>query len=239
MTSISSIASIPSIPSNVILLQPPSFTLRKHIWETFPVDVIHLGDDEYAIVWRRKEIVKTRASLPSDQWKSFEEKLEELLFQALQASSAWTVEPAQRESHICVIRMTDPTQKTVADRELIPIPEDTIPENTIPERTIAPLLTRLNDIKEFFPVVWHTVSPCNSLQKTYSIEFHKEKLRTLLSSIPNSVGMEEQVKQMLLTALKASTAWTVEAPVANELCRITMVSRTSLRKNDGLWPRKQ
>jgi len=151
--------------------------------------------------------------------------MEELLFQALRASSAWTVEPAQRESHICVIRMTNSKH------------EESWPKSTIPERTIAPLLTRLNDIKEFFPVVWHTVSPCGSLQKTYSIEFHKEKLRTLLSSIPNSVGIEEQVKQLLLTALKASTAWTVESPVANELCRITMVSRGSTRKNDGLWPR--
>jgi hypothetical protein len=225
-------SSIPDVPTNEILVQPPSFTLRKHIWETFPVDVIHLNTNLYAIVWRRKEIVKTRASLPSDQWKSFEEKLEDLLFQALRASSAWTVEPAQRESHICVIRMTDST----ADEEKNAV--NPVKENTIPGKTIAPLLTRLNDIKEFFPVVWHTVSSCDSPQKTYSIEFHKEKLRSLLSSIPNSVGMEEQVKQLLLTALKASTAWTVESPVANELCRITMVSRGSLRKNDGLWPRR-
>jgi len=221
-----------SIPSNVILTEEtpcvPSFTLRKHIWETFPVDVLTLSNNAYAIVWRRKEIVKTRSTLSPESWKTFEENLESLLLKALKASSAWTVEPAQHESHVCVIRMKNTT-----------LPQDTMEKEaekeleTGPEKTVIPLLTRLNDIKVFFPVVWHPIP--KSREKTYSIEFHHSKLNTLISSISDTAGIEEKAKNLLLTALKASTAWNVSDGINNELCRITMVSRRpsrSMRKNE-------
>jgi hypothetical protein len=72
-------------------------------------------------------------------------------------------------------------------------------------------LTRLNHIKENFPVIWHEVSP-----KTFAIEIFGKKLKEM-------GGDRAKITAQLLAALKDSSAWTVK-PASNkdEVARIVL-----------------
>ena len=75
-------------------------------------------------------------------------------------------------------------------------------------------LTRLNQIKEMFPVIWHDV-PSNN-KKIYAIEIFGKKLREM-------GGDRAKVTAQLLAALKSSPAWTVQpASSKDEVARIVM-----------------
>lgn len=187
----------------------PTLHLRKDIWQNFPVHLIPLGkgDDgaeRHAIVWNRKSLNTWRAthSNSSNDWMKYEMKQTALLLAALNQSKKWILETPIQDEHICVIRMGFQEQ-TEHNQPFIRVP--------------SPILTCLNDIKAFFPVVWHEVSnqSTDDLGRTYAIELYGKKMKSL-SHID-----QEDVVECLYSSLKSSTAWKVLPPVMpNEFCRI-------------------
>ena len=208
ISSDSSILSIPSIPL-------PMLHHRKDIWEQFPVNLVPLGrgDDgaeRHAIEWNRKKLLEARESLPEDAWWTFESSLERHLLVALRSSPHWSVEPAQNNKQLCIIRMAFSTKAQKKGRTDVKT-----------ERSITPLLTCLNDIKRFFPVVWHSLDDADG-KKRYSIELHHAGVQTMTNAL--GYNAEKSIETLLLTALNASTSWTVEtAELCGEVCRIRMV----------------
>lgn len=189
-------------------LEFPILSLRKDIWTHFPVILMPLGTgsdgaERHAVMWHRKRLVAWRESRSADfqEWSDYEAITEYRLLKCLRASARWVVEPAQTDAHICVIRM---------------LYGDQAPELTIVQRVAQehiPVLTCLNDIKLYFPVVWHKLSD-NSNAKLYSIELYEKKI----------VGDRAEVVQKLEKALRASGSWRVlrAAPGSKEICRLEM-----------------
>lgn len=180
----------------------PNVHLRKDVWQSFPVHLIPLGrnpngDERHAIVWNRKRLSEWRATHPPSEWMDYEVNQTAQLMAALSQSTMWAIEQSSQYEHICVVRMC--SSKTTRPTDVY-------------IRSPIPVLTRLNDIKAFFPVVWHE-DPNNA--KTYSIELHKTKLKAL------SPSRKQEMVDSLCRALYASTAWKVLPPMSkNEMCRI-------------------
>ena len=188
--------------------------LRKDIWSKFPVIVIPLGRgtdgaERHAIVWHRKKLAEMRSKVSVDNWKNFDIHQHAILMESLQASKRWTVETSTHPEYICVIRMNFPSVIPPAANYESPA-------------ICSPVLTRLNDIKIHFPVVWHDVSAPNAIKKTYSIELHHSTIYRL--SKERNSDAEDQIVGLLMRALKASTAWRVLQPESDtEFCRIEML----------------
>jgi len=83
----------------------------------------------------------------------------------------------------------------------------------------VPVLRKLNDIKEHFPVVWHAV-PGQHGKSTYALEIFGKKLREMSTAAGRNVSNE--VTAHLMTALHASKAWHVLPSAGKELCRLEM-----------------
>jgi hypothetical protein len=186
--------------SNIIR---PALSSRKEIWENFPVSLIPLGRqneaDRHAVVWNRKNIVEWRKTCPdTNSWHVYEKVVKTLLMSELYRSTKWVVEPSEKEDQLCVIRMLFKGANNQTSNRV------NRPANTVPT------LTRLTDIRAFFPmVIWHQQST-----KSYGIEICCKKLK----------GQDKSfVEQNLLRSLKASTAWTVSNS-ANpaEICSIAL-----------------
>ena len=82
---------------------------------------------------------------------------------------------------------------------------------------VGPRLVKLNDIKEYFPVVWRKVDGRPG-KSTYAIELFGKKITEMSRAVGHDVRKE--VTDNLLAALRASNSWTVLAPVEREVCRI-------------------
>ena len=140
---------------------------------------------------------------------TFESTIESHLLQALKASPSWSVEPAQTNKQLCVIRMSFPRDNSSKRTDVTT------------ERSITPLLTCLNDIKRFFPVVWHCVDE-NEVKKRYTLELHHTAIKEISATL--NYNAEKHIQTLLLTALHASTSWAVHpAETSEEVCRLMMV----------------
>lgn len=190
----------------------PSLIFRKDIWTHFPVIVVPLGRgtdgaERHAIIWNRKKLTEWRASARPETWLQHESVQHERLIQGLHASTKWTVEMAANPDHICVIRMKYAMSNKHASNYEAPIIH-------------SPVLTRLTDIKAYFPVVWRAIS--NNSTKSFALELHRNDIAKL--SAARGQDVEDQIVGILMRALKASTAWRVLQPVeANEFCRLEML----------------
>ena len=187
--------------------QPNSIlSSRKDIWENFPVSLVQLGRDEndladrHAVVWNRKQLVDWRQKCPDpNSWYLHEKTIEARLLSELRRSTKWFVEQRQRDDQICIIRMAFKNAPSNRNQQTPPYTEN------------VPILTRLKDIQEFFPmVIWHEVG-----FKTYSIELSHKKLH--VCNNPATVA------NTLYKDLKASTAWNVQQGHGDEMCRISLV----------------
>lgn len=164
------------------------------------------GAERHAVVWNRKDLVEWRQTCPDpNNWHMYETAVESFLLSELRRSTKWIVEPGQKEDQLCVIRMVFKSATAKNDSPAF-----------VSMRNV-PTLTRLTDIKEFFPmVIWREVDLQNN-KKSYSIELSNKKLK----------GLDNQAIQNitnnLLNSLKASTAWKLTLGSTNELCRIDMV----------------
>ena len=190
---------------------PVTLNLRKDIWTHFPVIVVPLGRgtdgaERHAIVWNRKKLSDTRASMNVNAWLDYETVQHKALIESLTASKKWTVETASNPDHICVIRMSYKMMNKPASNYEAPLIR-------------SPVLTRLTDIKAHYPVVWHPVPGVN---KTFVLELHRKELANM--SATRRTDAEDQTVGLLMRALKASTAWRVLQPVENsEFCRLEML----------------
>lgn len=195
-------------------LSPP-FISRKQIWENYPVSLIPLGKDNdgaerHAVVWKRKNLVEWRQTCPdTNAWHMYESAVAAVLLNELRRSTKWVVEPQQKEDEICIIRMAFKSA-----------PNNVVSRKAWPPSNIVPTLTRLADIKAFFPMaIWReqTNASANQAKKSYTIELSCKKLKGL-----NETTVQE-IKQNLLRSLKATTAWTVTlSNCPDELCTIVM-----------------
>ncbi len=86
----------------------------------------------------------------------------------------------------------------------------------------VPVLLKLNDIKAFFPVVWHPVSGggAGSAKPIYALEIFGKRLREMSAAAGRDLTKE--VSANLMAALKASTAWRVLKGRDGEFCRLEM-----------------
>jgi hypothetical protein len=200
------------------------------------------GAERHAIVWHRKNLAMWRAERSEDmhEWMHYDAIQERRLLKALRASPRWTVEPAQTPDQICVIRMnfvvsrggaSDDEEECAATPTSSPVLTAAAPampaaaaggagaaaaeEWTTVKKGATPLLLRLNDIKERYPVVWSEV-PSLTRAKVYAIEIFGKRARELGLDIPKTT-------ESLLRALKASPSWRVLRPEGGrEVCRIEM-----------------
>ena len=217
----------------------PKLALRRDICQQFPVIVNKISSDEaedvYAVFWRND---KLRPLLK--ETKMTENALYQKLIKALNLSSKtarWVVEPARNENDLCTLVMSAAPVKSTAQQFVLPeanVNDDSRPATPAPaavaedaewvtvnaKKPVAvkaepAKLTRLNQIKEMFPVIWHDV-PNAANKKVYAIEIFGKKLREM-------GGDRAKVTTQLLAALKSSPAWTVQpASSNNEVARIVM-----------------
>ena len=185
--------------ANMNLWTQPLLLMRKDIWTLFPVTVVPLGSDAngaecHAIEWHMKNLRR---------WNMPRVVAYDHLMNALRSSRKWYVDPPRDGNMLCVIRMRF--------RAAIPTPVET------------PSLTCLNDIKHYYPVVWHPVVS-SSEYPVYSVEIYAN----LLAKMTKAAGYDvtEKVKKELAAALKASPAWIVlDGVEKQEFCRLKIVPR--------------
>ena len=181
----------------------PLLLTRKDIWTFFPVTVVPLGSDAngaecHAIEWHMKNL-RSWIKL----WNMPRLVAYDHLMAALKSSRKWYVDPPRNGNMLCVIRMRF--------RAAIPTPVET------------PFLTCLNDIKHYYPVVWHPVASSTEYP-VYSVEIYAN----LLAKMTKAAGYDvtDKVKKELAIALKASPAWIVlDGVEKQEFCRLQMVPR--------------
>ncbi len=214
----------------------PILSLRKQIWENFPVVVKQIeskAGNTYAVQWHMKNFQEARDACEHGwQYMDFEEDTYCRLMKALNASRNWTVQPAAGAEDLCTIVMNGEEEEKLLEKPLKPFvlpsrqvnDSDSVCSESSQESDgwievakkgpVVPVLRRLNDIKEHFPVVWSEVAGCSS--KTYAVELFGRKIKEL--------GLNgTKVKADLLAALKVSKSWTVlPATSDRQACQIRM-----------------
>jgi hypothetical protein len=177
----------------------PVLSLRKDIWTHFPVILKPLGAgqdgaERHAVMWHRKRLVEWRKQHTSDKltWMNYESVTEFRLMKSLRDSARWVVEPATDSTQICILRMLYGDQAPLMQRADL--------RALMYEQ--KPVLTCLNDIKMYFPVVWHRV---DDNKRLYSIELYEKKITEPCT--------REAIVEKLMNALRASSSWTVLPPV--------------------------
>jgi len=87
----------------------------------------------------------------------------------------------------------------------------------------APLLTRLNAIKEHFPVVWHKVEDADTRTAIYALEIFGKKITEMAhASRRTPADIRADIETRLMAALRASPAWRVLRSMGREFCRLEM-----------------
>jgi hypothetical protein len=202
----------------------PDLVMRKDIWTNFPVTLIPLGKDEsgaerHSVQWHRKNLVDGRDEA---DFNEYVERTERHLLKALNASSKWDVLDSETEEwfvpgkdlgeirkEICIIRMIflPSTAEAVMEPEATEVSE--------PSHGPKPVLKKLNDIKLYFPVVWHSQPP-EAGHPIYALEIHGKQARDR--------GLDmATLKPDLMAALRQSTAWRVLAGnKPTEVCRLEL-----------------
>jgi hypothetical protein len=218
-------------------LEFPVLTLRKHIWENFPVTCVPLGSgadgaERHAIVWHRKNLAEWREDAPSwEEWMDFQKITHYRLIKCLEASNRWTVEPPRRRTDdICVISMVfapkDADATPVAAPAAIPSPpagDEWItvaapPPRAAPAHSDVPVLTDPRQIAKFFPIVHN---PDWMETGVVAIQIHNKKMND--ACVSAGCDISKDIKDRLMAALKASKSWTVmPAAGPREYCRLLM-----------------
>ena len=213
----------------------PDLRLRKGIWENFPVDVIPIestdGIERHAIVWNKKKVEEWRVERVYSEGEAleYERYAEYRLLHALRAHPhKYTIEAPKKPNQIVIIAMVPgpgAEPRGAAPRAVVPpragagsaAPFMNAPPAPAVPAFVGPRLVKLNDIKEYFPVVWRKVDGRPG-KSTYAIELFGKKITEMSRAVGHDVRKE--VTDNLLAALRASNSWTVLAPVEREVCRI-------------------
>ena len=184
----------------------PDLTMRKGIWENFPVIVDAIpsedGTDRYALKWHAKNLADWKHSRAAtwDEYQEYETFAEFRLLHALRKfPHKYRLEPPRNRDEIVVIAMVHGAEPRANAYR-------------------GPRLVRLNDIKEHFPVVWKEVVGAPS--KTYAIELFGKRIRELSAAAGHDVS--EEVKRELLAALAASPSWRLLSGEGPVVARVVM-----------------
>jgi hypothetical protein len=182
----------------------PDLSKRKGIWEHFPVILDRIADrngkERYQLLWNMKNLDEWRSprSKSMEEWMEYQAWAEYRLFHALRAHAhIYAILPPSNVKQIAILEMEG---------------EPKAPNNRVP------VLAKLNDIKEHFPVIWNKI-PGRAGKSTYVLEIYGKKMRDI--SMKAGKNMEATVRKDLMIALKASKAWTVLPAVEkDEFCRL-------------------
>ena len=177
----------PAKPSKPVLT-------RKAIQKKFPVLVRLQSSRTLGIQWNMSKLMNWRTSSPNPlDWKTYEVQTARTLIDELR-SSGWNVSAPSDASFICSI---DHTQRLNC-------------LNWEYEEPDCPTMICLNDIKLFFPVIWHKFDSNDC--KMYSVELYNDKIRSMaVSRGIDSECLTKHLSSMLWTTLNQSPAWKVLA----------------------------
>lgn len=204
----------------------PDLTLRKGIWENFPVTLLPIvsrdGTERYAVVWHRKNLTEWRQTRPNsiDEFMEYKEYCEWRLMYALkQYAHKYTVEPARSTGEICVLAMVHAPKVAEADAET----ESETSDNedafvTLVPAAAAPVVAvrRALDVLKSFPVSWDREG------KNHYIKIHNKNIQILATSKGKSVtAMTSSVHADLLDALAECSDCVVTAK-PGYLCAVLM-----------------
>jgi hypothetical protein len=172
----------------------PDLSLRKGIWENFPVDVIPLrsndGTDRYRVCWNQTKIDDWRHTRTDsyDEYQEYELWIHIRLMYALSKyTHKYTVEEAMDDSSICVLAMVH-EPKAEALRK-------------------GP---RALDVLKAFPISWDRDG------KVHRIKIHRK-----MAAEKNL--KENDVRFDLLAALEGCSDCTVSSAPAGYLCTVTLL----------------
>ena len=193
----------------------PDLAMRKGIWTHFPVIVNEIGANLYEVVWHQANLKEWRAARPAtwDEWMEYEAYTEIRLLHALRAhGDRYEILPPMTPLQILTFRQ----RGVAAEGAAAGAGAAAAPAPAAAARRNVPVLRRLNDIKEHFPILWDKV-PGRAGETTYKIQIRGDFQRK------NPPAAVEATRTALIAALVASAAWKVlPAGQAAEVCRIEM-----------------
>jgi hypothetical protein len=180
---------------------------RKSIQKKYPVLVRLQPSKTLGIQWRMHKLAEWRAVNPNPmEWKPYEVNVAREMIQDLK-NAGWNVYAPTHPSFVCSIGSSE--LKT---------------GSWTYEEPDCPTLLCLNDIKLFFPVIWHKMDNAKNC-KTYSLELYHDKIHsTARTRGVSSDLLTNHLSWLLLTTLAHSPAWNVaESQRAGEHCRLVIV----------------
>ena len=186
----------------------PNLSKRKSIENHYPVLVRLQPSKALGIQWRMSTLAEWRTEHPNPlDWKPYEVKNAREMIRGLQ-HSGWNVSAPTHPSFICSITRNQQNSS--------------LSSSWVYEEPDCPTLLCLNDIKLFFPVIWHKLeSNC----KTYSLELYHDKIRaTAVSRRVLPELLTNHLSSLLMTTLEQSPAWNVvQSQMTGEYCRLVVV----------------
>lgn len=204
----------------------PDLTLRKGIYENFPVTVILYategGKQYYSVAWHRKNLTEWRDTRPTSMDEAFDYQYfcEWRLNYALeQYSHIYTVLPARNDKELFVLMTDAPTAKDVAEETVAPVavaPLAVAPVAATAAPVAAPARRRALDVLRSFPVSWDRDGPA------HYIKIHHKNIQALAASKGASVtAVTADVHADLLEALAGCSDCSVSAK-PGYLCAVLM-----------------
>jgi hypothetical protein len=205
--SFASFAAGPSICSKDIPLKFPVF-LRGQ-----PCPCPCPCTNKLGIQWNKHKLSEWRKLHPNPlEWKQYEYQTAKNMVTILQ-ESGWVVSEPSAPMFLCSIERR-PVSAVSAESWVYTEPE-------------CPVMLCMNDIKVFFPVIWHALHSdvSGAKCKTYIIELYRDKIQGIaLCQGVNVLKLTDHLASLLTTTLAQSPAWEVR-PSENpsEHCRLYML----------------
>jgi hypothetical protein len=190
-----------------VAARQPDVARRKSIQKHFPV-IVRQRQQTVQIQWNVHKLAVWRELHPNPlDWKPYETKTARDMFEALR-NSGWEVCAPSDPSFLCSIKRGSK--------------DESVETPFTYEEPDCPALICLNDIKLFFPVIWHKME--NENCKVYSIELYHDKIKSVSTQRGvNSVLLTNHLSSLLMTTLAQSPAWKIaQSQSPGEHCRIVL-----------------
>jgi hypothetical protein len=211
----------------------PDISNPEKIEAHFPVVVTHEKDEVYKVTWHLQHLKDWRNTRPEtwDEYQDYDDYCEARLKYALTVYAGnYKLLPIENPDELFRFEVKKWT-RTSMTRKNSPNKPKTPPmlapmlahKNTV--KNNIPKFHLLNDIKNYFPVVWHK-DPQNP--KLLGIQLHKMKMRALARNAGQPEReFEAQMISRLIKALESSEttgAWKVLAPASRDyVCMLQLL----------------